>query len=193
MIQPRKWLLAWLRFGECSETPVDCNGLFRVEEGCVPWHGKWRTLIPQELWPVIFFSWTENLRQLFWADSITPFSPYFLPSIECHINTLPSPSQHLLLQPGSEQELLAWAINYKQPCLRLGRNDCRKPAQWCTANTPSPKYSYSQYKTNIVIFVFIWLDIVINHITIILLHNTIKVQQLFGFILKKISTFFIFA
>ncbi len=141
-------------------------GLFRVEEGCVPWHGKWRTLIPQELWPVIFFSWTENLRQLFWADSITPFSPYFLPSIDCHINTLPSPSQHLLLQPGSEQELLAWAINYKQPCLRLGRNDCRKPAQWCTANTPSPKYSYSQHKTNIVIFVFIWLDIVIKHIQV---------------------------
>ncbi len=169
MIQPRKWLLAWLRFGECSETPVDCNGLcaaFPSRGGVCPVTRQMENTDSPGALACNIFLLNWKVSKLFWADSITPFSPYFLPSIECHINTLPSPSQHLLLQPGSEQELLAWAINYKQPCLRLGRNDCRKPAQWCTANTPSPKYSYSQHKTNIVIFVFIWLDIVINHIQV---------------------------
>lgn len=122
-MKPRKWLLALcvLRriLPDCGLENAQkrqwivmgCVRLFRVEEGCVPWHGKWRTLIPQELWPVIYFSWTEKSSAILLGRFDDPLfsslSPFRCMSHK-HTRTLPSPSQHLLLQPGSEQGLLAF-------------------------------------------------------------------------------------
>lgn len=132
-------------------TVMGCVRLFRVEEGCVPWHGKWITLIPQELWPVIFFSWTEKSSAILLGRFDDPLFSLLSPFHWMSHKHTPLP---LSTSPAAAWEWTgalsfpsqAWAINYKQPCLRLGRNDCRKPAQWCTANTPSPKYIYFQHK-----------------------------------------------
>ncbi len=122
-MQPRKWLLAlWVLrciLPDCGLENAQkrqwivmgCVRLFRVEEGCVPWHGKWRTLIPQELWPVIYFSWTEKSSAILLGRFDDPLFSSLSP-FHCmwhkHTRTLPSPAQHLLLQPGSEQGLLAF-------------------------------------------------------------------------------------
>lgn len=106
---------AWLRFRECSETPVDCNRMcaaFPSRGGVCPMTRQMDNIdSPGALACDIFL--LKRLCQFFWADSMTPFSPHFLSFIVCHINTqersppLP-PLNPLLLQPGTEKELLAF-------------------------------------------------------------------------------------
>lgn len=97
---------AGLRFRECSEILMGCVWLFRAEEGCGP--------VTQQMdnadspWALACNIFLMNWKVFASSSGLIWWPPFLLTFSHKHRGKLPSPSQPLLLQPGSEQHLLAF-------------------------------------------------------------------------------------
>lgn len=148
VLQPLKWLPALCVFRcilpHCGlenaqkrqSILMGCVQLFRAEEGCGPMTWQMDNAdSPGGLACNIFLvNWKV------FADSSGPiwWPPFLLTFSLCHIYTQRKSPLPLSTSPAAAWEWTgalsvpsqAWAINYKQPCQRPKRSDCRKPAQW---------------------------------------------------------------
>lgn len=127
--QKRQWIL------------MGCVRLFRAGEGCGPVTRQMDNAdSPGALACNIFL-----LNWKVFANSSGPiwWPPFLLTFSLCHINTQEISPPPLNISCCSLEwtgalsvPSQAWAINYKQPCQRPKRNDCRKPARWMEAKSP---------------------------------------------------------